>query len=66
MRVPEAFSKPRPGTPIVCMAVMGLFGCASETPPIDTISAADTALNQAMLMRASEYAPAVLQSAMGK
>ena len=55
MRVPEAFSKPRPGTPIVCMAVMGLFGYI-ETPPIDTISAADTALNQAMLMRASEYA----------
>jgi hypothetical protein len=48
------------------MAVMGLFGCASEAPPIDTISVADTALNQAMLMRASEYAPAVLQSAMGK
>ncbi|MBP1151886.1 MULTISPECIES: DUF4398 domain-containing protein [Methylocaldum] len=66
MRIYKAFSKPRPGISIVCLSAMGLFGCASETPPINTISTADTALNQAMMVKASEYAPAEIQRAMDK
>jgi hypothetical protein len=48
------------------MMIMGLFGCASDTPPIDTISTADTALNQAMMLKASQSAPVEMQRAMDK
>ncbi|HYE34760.1 DUF4398 domain-containing protein [Methylocaldum sp.] len=66
MRIYESFSMHRPGFPIVGMMIMGLFGCASDAPPINTISTADTALNQAMMVKASEYAPAEIQLAMEK
>jgi hypothetical protein len=40
-------------------------GCAGN-PPIDTLAGADTAVNQAMSAKASEYAPADLQRALDK
>jgi multidrug efflux pump subunit AcrA (membrane-fusion protein) len=40
-------------------------GCAGR-PPIDTVSSADTALNQAMNARAAELAPMELQVALDK
>jgi len=66
MRIYSTSSTRRFGFPIVCTTIIGLFGCASETPPINTISTADTALNQAMMVKASEYAPVEMQRAMEK
>jgi hypothetical protein len=42
-----------------------MAGCAGN-PPIDTIAAGDTAINQAMTANASEYAPADMQRALDK
>lgn len=66
MKIYKSRSKHRLGYPMVCGMMAGLFGCASETPPINTISTADTAVNQAMTVKASEYAPAEMQTAMEK
>jgi len=66
MRICKIFSSYRLALPIAYMAIMGLSGCASETPPINMISTADTALNQAMAVKASEYAPVEMQRAMDK
>jgi hypothetical protein len=43
----------------------GLAGC-SGNPPIDTVSSADTAVNQAMTVNAPQYAPMELQRALDK
>jgi cell division septum initiation protein DivIVA len=55
----------RIGLPQIFLLLAGLAGCAGN-PPIDAIANADTAVNQAMTVQASEYAPAELQHALDK
>ena len=55
----------RIGLPQIFLLLAGLVGCAGN-PPIDAIANADTAVNQAMTVQASEYAPAELQHALDK
>lgn len=55
----------RAGPAMVAAVLAATSGCAGN-PPIDTIAGADTAVNQAMSAKASEYAPADLQRALDK
>lgn len=45
---------------------MALVGCAGTTPPMDTLSAADTAVNRAIEAKAMEHAPMELYQAQQK
>jgi hypothetical protein len=55
----------RAGLMLAAAALAAVSGCAGN-PPIDTIAGADTAVNQAINAKASEYAPADLQRALDK
>lgn len=51
---------------LVSGLVAGTAGCGPGKPPIDIISNADLAVNQAMNAKAQQYAPAELQRALDK
>lgn len=55
----------RAGLLLVSGLVVGLAGCPGK-PPIDIVSNADMAVNQAMNANAQQYAPAELQRALDK
>lgn len=52
--------------PLICGAAVALVGCTAATPPVDTISTADTAVNRALEAQAMQYAPLELRPAMEK
>lgn len=43
-----------------------MAGCSSSTPPLDTLSTAEVAINRALQAQASRYAPQELQLAAEK
>jgi hypothetical protein len=55
----------RAGRLLISGLVAGMAGCGGE-PPIDIVSNADLAVNQAMNAKAQQYAPAELQRALDK
>ncbi len=54
------------GVPFIYGAAVVLAGCTAATPPVDTISTADTAVNRALEAQAMQRAPLELRPAMEK
>lgn len=48
---------------LICGAAVVIVGCAAATPPVDTVSTADMALNRAIDAKAMQHAPLELRLA---